>query len=66
MLSRESLTRVFGMMSPASQQKARQQSEVRGVGIETVVHESIMAKGGDAMYALRRKPELRVVRGGRA
>ncbi|MDT8895662.1 hypothetical protein RSO41_13475 [Halomonas sp. I1] len=66
MLSRESLGRVLERMSPESQRAARRESAARGMSVEDVVLEKCLADVEGQLYALRRRrPELRVVEGGR-
>ncbi|WP_328717601.1 hypothetical protein VO226_08430 [Halomonas elongata] len=67
MLSRESLGRVLERMSPESQNAARRESAARGISVEDVVLEKCLSDVEGQLYALRRRrPELRVVEGGRA
>ncbi|MDR5867954.1 hypothetical protein [Halomonas koreensis] len=67
MVSRDSLKRVFAQMSPEAQENARQEAKSRRIGVEDVVLEACLDDVQGQLYALRRRrPELRVVEGGRA
>ncbi|GEK49278.1 hypothetical protein [Bisbaumannia pacifica] len=67
MLSRESLKRVVDRLSPEAREKAAHEARLRHMRVEDLVLEKCLSDVQGQLYALRRrKPELQVVRGGRA